>query len=186
MPRKNHSNMLSCLHLVMPFRRNYPKRRSSQLGTVINSYKQVAVDGPASRAAATNITHNVAIGIDDYSGPTANNNEVPTGAVIKNITFLLCFTNLVSVSALLHLNIELKLSGQSSVTPGVVGGNPQRNQVYHTMMKFLGQNQNHNFVVNFKIPKRVQRVREGNVWQLVYRCDTVFASATQAIYKFYR
>ncbi len=54
------------------------------------------------------------------------------------------------------------------------------------MMKFLGQDQNSNFLINFKVPKRVQRMREGDIWQIVYQTDTVFASATQVIYKFYR
>jgi len=169
----------------MVFRSRRRSRRGSSLLTV-QSYKQVTVDGPASRAAATNITHTIALGVDNYTGPSAANSEVPTGAVIKFITIFLTFTNLVSVSSLLHLNIELLHTGQGVATPGAIGGSAIRNQVYHTMMKFLGHDQNSNFMVSFKVPQRVQRMREGDTWILVYRADTVFASATQAIYKFYR
>lgn len=152
----------------------------------IQSYKQQSVDGPASRSAATNINHEFIKGVDNYTGPTAGNNEVPTGATVSSVTILLCFTNLVSVSALLHFTIQLLRSGQSQIEPGAIGGSSQRNQNYFTMMKFLGQNQNSNFILNFKIPKGVQRIREGDKWRLVYRADAVFASATQVIYKYYR
>ncbi len=152
----------------------------------IQSYKQISVDGPASRAAATNIVHLVAQGVDNYAGPTAANNEVPTGAKISSVLLLLGFTNLVAISALLHLNFQFLRSGQSVIVPGAIGGNPQRNQVTDTRMFFLGQNQNSNLMMIIKVPKIFQRIREGDTWRLVYRCDAVFASATQAIYKFYR
>ncbi len=99
---------------------------------------------------------------------------------------MLTFTNLVSVSSLLHLNFVCLRAGIAGITPGAVGGAAQRNTVIHTMMIFLGHDQNNNFMFRIKIPKIYQRVREGDVWQLRYRADTVFASATQAIYKFYR
>ncbi len=152
----------------------------------IQSYKQISVDGPASRAAATNISHTVLVGVDNYTGPSAANNEVPTGAKVMSILIMACFTNLVSVSALLHLNFQCVRAGITGVTPGVIGGTPQRNTVVFTQMKFLGQNQNSNFMWLIKIPRIYQRIREGDVFNLTYRNDAVFASATQAIYKFYR
>ncbi len=152
----------------------------------VQSYKQVTVDGPASRAAATQIFHAFVVGVDDYRGPTAANNEVPTGAKVMSVTIMLAFTNLVSVSSLLHLHVVCTRSGQPVVAPGAVGGDPNRNTVIHTMMKFLGQDQNSNFVFQLRIPKIYQRVRLGDRFLLVYQTDTVFASATQVIYKFYR
>ncbi len=169
--------------MVVPY---HTRRRRMSSMSPIQSYKQISVDGPASRAAATNIVHNLVIGIDNYAGPTAVNNEVPTGAKITSVLLLLGFTNLVSVSALMHLNVQFLRSGQAAITPGAIGGNPQRNQVTDTRMFFIGQNQNSNFMMLVKVPKMFQRIREGDVWKLVYRNDAVFASATQAIYKFYR
>ncbi len=154
--------------------------------TPIQSYKNISVDGPASRAAATNIFHTVLVGTDDYAGPSAANNEVPTGAKVMSMTVMVAFINLVSVSSLLHFNFQFMRSGQAPITPGAIGGNPQRNQVISTFMKFLGQNQNSNFMFSVKIPRVYQRIREGDFWSLAYRADTVFASATQVIYKFYR
>ncbi len=152
----------------------------------IQSYKQITIDGPASRAAATNIFHPVVIGVDNYTGPSAANNEVPTGAKIMSVLIMVAFTNLVSISSLLHLNFTCLRAGIPSITPGAVGGSPQRNTVIFTDMRFLGQDQNSNFIWRLKIPKIYQRIREGDVFQLVYRTDTVFASASQCIYKFYR
>ncbi len=98
--------MPNYLNRVMPFRtrRSY-KRRSRSLGTVIQSFKQQTVDGPASRAAATNIVHTIAVGVDNYTGPSALNNEVPTGAKIMSVNVQAAFTNLVSISALLFFTI---------------------------------------------------------------------------------
>ncbi len=152
----------------------------------IVSYKNQSVDGPASRAAATTITHEILLGVDNYGGPTANNNAVPTGAKVFGGTILLAFTNLVTVSSLLHLNIAMLRSGQAAPSPGAVGGNPNRNCIIYTMMKFLGKDQNSNFLITFKTPRTYQRIREGDRWLILYENDTVFASATQAIIKFYR
>jgi len=168
----------------MPYRRN--RRRSFGAKPVIQSYKQVTVDGPASRAAATNISHTIVAGVDDYAGPTAANNEVPTGAVIKFLTILRSYSVLSNVSSLLHFNLQLLRAGLPAVTPGAVGGSPQRNTIVHTDMKFIGFNQKTNIRLRIKIPPIFQRIREGDLWLIIYRADVVFASATQAIYKFYR
>jgi len=170
---------------VVPYRRSRSRGRRSNLAP-INSYKQISIDGPASRAAATNIAHIFVLGVDNYTGPTASNKEVPTGAKIMSLLIFFAATNLVSVSSLLHLTVQLVRSGQAFQTAGAIGGNPQRNQVIFTHMAFLGKDQNNNYVFRIKIPPIFQRIREGDQWGLHYRTDTVFASATQVIYKFYR
>ncbi len=152
----------------------------------IQSYKQVSVDGPASRAAATNILHGILTGVDNYTGPSAANNEVPTGAKVMSVLVMATFSNLVLISALLHLHIQFFRTGTPVVTPGAVGGSSSRNTIVSTKMFFIGQNQNTSLVFLVKIPKIFQRIREGDTWNIVYRADAVFASATQVIYKFYR
>ncbi len=152
----------------------------------IQSYKQISVDGPASRLAATNIIHTFAKGLDNYVGPTAVNNEMPTGAKVFRIIIMLAFSNLVAINALLHFDIQWNRSSSPIVTPGAVGGNPNRNQITDTRMFFIGKEQNSNLMFSVKVPRIYQRVREGDTWSLVYRCDAVFTSATQVIYKFYR
>ncbi len=171
----------------MPYHyRRGGRSRSRMALRPIDSYKQVTVDGPASRAAATNISHVLVLGVDNYTGPSAANSEVPTGAKVFGILILASFTNLVSISALLHFNVMAIRSGVAAPTPGAIGGSPNRNMVIFTDMKFLGKDQNNNVRLFVKIPKQYQRIREGDQIFLSYRADTVFASATQAIYKFYR
>ncbi len=175
--------MVSYLQLVVPYRRSTRRRQGLN---PVQSYKQVTVDGPASRAPATNITHSLVIGVDNYTGPSANNNEVPTGAKVMSLLLLLCFGSIASPATTLHFTLQLLRSGQGIVTPGAVGGNPQRNQVLYTEMLFVTADQSLNQVVRIKIPKMFQRIREGDVWQLVYSGDTTFTSVTQSIYKFFR
>ncbi len=179
--------MPSCLLPVVPYYYRRGGRRRNSMGLrPIQSYKQINIDGPASRAAATLIQPAILQGVDNYTGPSAANNEVPTGAKVTSFIIFACFTNLVSVSALLHMNVQFLRSGQGAITPGAIGGNAQRNQVVATVMKFLGKDQNSNFTFQVKVPKIYQRIREGDVWRLTYVVDAVFASATQALYKFYR
>ncbi len=152
----------------------------------IQSYKQVTVDGPASRAAATIIIHDVLLGVDNYTGPGASNSEVPTGAKVMSFLLMATYSNLVAVSSLMHFHVQFRRSGTAVVTPGVVGGNPLRNTVTTTRMFFIGKEQNTTMVILVKVPRIYQRIREGDIWSILYSSDTVFASATQAIYKFYR
>ncbi len=152
----------------------------------IQSFKQITVDGPASRAAATDINHRIVLGVDNYTGPSGANDEVPTGAKISSFTLMFTASNLVAISALLHFHVMILRSGMTGPSPGAVGGNPLRNTVIHTRMFFIGKEQNVQMMFQVKIPRLYQRIREGDNWFISYRCDAVFASATQAIYKFYR
>jgi len=173
------------LRRVVPFHRNTNRRRTSGMNP-IQSYKQVSVDGPASRAAATNIIHSYLAGVDNYAGPTAANSEVPTGARVMSVLVMATFSNLVGISALLHFDLQCHRANTPIVVPGVQGGNPERNTVIHTRMFFIGQNQNTSLMFRVKIPRIYQRIREGDSFNIVYRCDAIFTSATQVIYKFYR
>ncbi len=170
----------------MVFRRRTRRRSFSRNLSPIQSFKQITVDGPASRAAATDIAHQFLVGVDDYTGPDANNKIVPTGAKVMSILIFACFTNLVTISSLLHFIVTMSRGSASTPSPGSVGGDNRRNTVIFTHMAFLGKDQNSNFVWRLKIPPIYQRIREGDAWNLKYRTDTVFASATQVIYKFYR
>jgi len=76
-----------------------------RMGTIIQSFKQITVDGPASRIAATNILHPIVVGVDNYTGPDASNANVPTGAKVPSVLLFLSFSQLVSVHVTLHLNL---------------------------------------------------------------------------------
>lgn len=153
---------------------------------MVQSYKQVINQPEASRAA--NVTHSqvLTLGVDNYTGPSANKTEVPTGALVKYIEIQFAPVNLVSVANNCHISIELLRSGQTVTNPRSVGGDPQRNQVHYQMLYNLAQNQNENRVVKFKVPPRFQRVREGDSWTFNRITTAVFTDTIQVIYKFYR
>ncbi len=170
----------------MPYRRRRMAR--SRAPVVIQSYKKVLNFAAASRAAGVQIVHTLAIGTDSVAagqtGPT--DAVVPTGCVLKFIEIQYSVQNLVLISSFTHIGIEMLESGQTAVDPRVVGGNPQRNQVFYQVVKSIGQNQNRDITLRFKIPKRFQRMREGRSWVFVYNPSTVVTDVTQVIYKFYR
>lgn len=156
--------------------------------SVVQSFKKVINEAPTSRPAATTIGRTASVGTDSVAAgqTSATDTAVPTGSVIKYIEFHYSFVNLVNVASFMHLCIQLLHSGQTAVAPNVVGGSPQRNQVFWQAQRCLGQTQNGNMVIRFKIPPKYQRVREGDSWQLTRTCDTVFSDSCQLIYKFYR
>lgn len=155
---------------------------------IVQSYKKVINHAPASRAASTILNFALSEGVDSVAagqtGPTDVN--VPTGAVIKYIEIQYVDVNLVAIASIRHVSIQKLHQGQSTINPALVGGNAQRNQVHMQQMFSVGQNQNSNHVYRFKIPKKFQRVREGDKWQFVVFGDSIHTSAVQAIYKFYR
>ena len=169
----------------MVYRRRRPMRRA--LGQVIQSYKKVLTHAPAS-SAASQIDYDLSSGVDSVaagqtSGTDAN---VPTGAVLKYIEIQYSVQNLVSVAATQYLCIQRVHSGQSNINPSAVGGHAQRNQVHWQLLKMCGQDQNNNMTIRFKVPKKFQRVREGDKWVLSVYTDVTHTHACQVIYKFYR
>lgn len=125
-------------------------------------------------------------GVDNYSGPSAANNEVPTGAIVTGIDIQGSVTNLVAISAYVWISIQQVRSGQSAISPRSAGGDPQRNQVFRQLTRMLGKDQNNNWHIKFRIPKKFQRVREGDNWILTVESDQINGENWQFIYKFYR
>ncbi len=180
--------MLDYLLEVVPFHRAANRRRRSLGINPIQSFKKVLNFAPTSRAAAATIVQVLVQGVDSTAaGQTAPTDPlVPTGSIVKYIEIQFAYTNLVLISLFFHISIQHLRSGQASVSPLLVGGDPQRNQVHWQMLRSLGQTQNGNFVIKFKVPSQFQRVRDGDKWDLVFNGSAVYTQATQVIYKFYR
>ncbi len=170
----------------MPFRRRM--RRSSGPRPVIQSFKKVLNFAPISQSAGSTITRVLVDGTDSVAaGQTGvTDSDVPTGAIIKYIEIQWAVNNLVNTSCFMNMTIQLLHSGQFAISPLVVGGNPQRNQVYHQQLFSIGQSQNSNHIYRFKVPKRVQRVREGDLWVFAHNGSAIHTDSMQVIYKFYR
>ncbi len=154
---------------------------------VIQSFKKV-LNNAETTQPITAVTKQLVLGEDSIAagqtGPT--DPGVPTGSVIKFILIQYSCMNLVNVSNTHHWCIQLLHSGQTIVPPDAVGGNPQRNQVFVQGHMNMGQSQNNNRTIKFKIPRKFQRVREGDSWNFTSKSTQVYTDAMQTIYKFYR
>ncbi len=154
---------------------------------IIKSYKKVLNFAGTSQSVGnhtdvmTNGVDSVAIG---QTGPT--NASIPTGSSVKYIEIQYSGYNGINAAVFVHFSIQLLHNGQSIVDPRLVGGNPQRNQVLHQDLATIGQLQSFNRKFKFKIPKRFQRVRDGDSWEFVYHNSGVINDIKQIIYKVYQ
>ncbi len=168
--------------------RHFGRRRMSMPRPVIKSYKKVIDEAPASRIAATIIDFDLVQGTDSISAGQGSATDVlvPTGSMVKAINIDVPFGYTGTATAFVWISIQHLRANQSTISTRVVGGNPQRNQVFFQQLFMIGENQNHNFHKLFKIPRKFQRVREGDKWIFSYQSDVAHASGMQAIYKFYQ
>ncbi len=165
----------------------YRSRRRSSFRPITKTYKKVLTFAPAAHAAATKIDFPLVTGVDSLAaGQTSvTDSTVPTGSVVSYIEINYSFLNLIAPGSgvFMSLSIQQLLTGQSSLDPRVVGGDPQRNQVFHQEVIAMGSNQNGNRVIRFKIPKNFQRVRDGQRWFFTVIASGVFSDNLQVIYK---
>ena len=164
------------------------RRRSSMTPrTVIQSYKKVLDHAPES---LTVNKHTIILskGLDSITAGqvTPTDADVPVGSVIKGFSIDLAFINIGNTDCFVWVTIQQVHSGQVAVNPRVVGGNPQRNQVFRQIMRGIPPDTNANMHINFKIPKRFQRVRDGDQWAIHYENSEVVSRTAEIIYKFYR
>ncbi len=166
----------------------FRRRRRMRMAPVIQSFKKVLNEAPASRVAGSSILSFVSQGVDSVAaGQTSvTDSNVPTGAVIKYFEIQWALGNVSGGNNFFHCAIELIHSGQTQVNPNTVGGNAQRNQVFFQSLFQLGNDQNGSRTYRFKVPKRFQRVREGDSWRFIRIGSAVYTDSTQIIYKFYR
>ncbi len=162
------------------------RRRSRGPRTIIRSYKKVLNFAPVSSGAGVKFDHGLAAGADSVplgqTGPT--DNTVPTGSIIDYIEIQWGVSNLAAASNFVHITVQNLVSGQAAtVSPILVGGNPQRNQVHHQEMRSIGQGQNMTFVYKFKVPKMLQRMREGSQWFFTVLGTAAYTHSCQVIYK---
>ncbi len=171
----------------MPYRRGR-RRRFSGARPVVQSFKKVLNFAGTSRAAAALVDFVASTGTDSVAAgqTTVTDSAVPTGAEIRYIEWHLSVGNLVAINNFMTVAVQLVRSGQTRISPLLVGGNPQRNQVFHMDLFTIGKEQNTNRIFKFKVPKGFQRVREGDLWTLTITAGAVWTDACLCIYKFYR
>ncbi len=129
----------------------------------------------------------LAVGVDNATlGQTgATDVSVPTGGKIKQINIMSCWGSITGVSTFLHWSIQRILSGQSSLDPTTVGGNPFRRNVMMQGMQCIGDKQNATVDIKYKIPKKFWRLADGDQWAFVTKSSTNVDTVKQAIYKIF-
>ncbi len=155
---------------------------------VIQSFKKIINDAPASRISGSSIQTTLSTGVDSIAagqtGPVDAN--VPTGSLIKFFEIQWSMGNVSGGNNFFNVIIMQVHSGQSIVAPNVVGGSALRNQVFFQQAFQIGTDQNGSRIYRFKVPKKFQRVREGDSWRFIRQGDATYSDAVQVIYKFYR
>lgn len=169
-------------------RHGYRGSRRGSMRPVIQSFKYVVEEAPASVAAGATNTLKMIEGEDSAAaGQTGVTDvKIPTGSIVKAINIDFSAANLVNIAGFVWVSIQKVRSGQSTISPRIVGGNPQRNQVFYQRMFGVGLNQNSNFHKLFKIPPKFQRMSDGDKWNLVTNSDIIRTECAEFIYKFYR
>ncbi len=154
---------------------------------MIRTFKKVLNFAPASHGAGVKVNFDLVQGVDSSTAgqTSATDPVVPTGARVTYIEIQYGVVNLAAAACFVHTSMQSRLSGQSAtVAPNVGGGDDQRNQVYHQEMRSIGQNQNATFVYKWKVPRRIQRIRDASIFSFVILGTTAITDSCQVIYKF--
>ncbi len=161
------------------------RRRSRPQRTITRTYKKVLNFAPASHAAGLAVNNIIVQGVDSATlGQTgATDGTVPTGAIVEEVIIQYGVANLAAVACFHHFCIQYVVGSQSLfVPPNLVGGNNQRNQVLLQGMSSIGQGQNKQINLRYKIPRRFQRIKEAE--QIVFSIlgTTAITDSLQIIY----
>ncbi len=168
--------------MVMPrhFRRRMAMRPN------IKSYKKILYFAPVS--VVPGLTNDILVtGADSLSPGQANQTDglVPTGSNLKLLDIQFNMINTSQQTVSIVMSLQHLRAGQSAIDPRIQGGNPQRNQVHFTKSLFVGENQQVNTHIRFRVPNKFQRVREGDVWAWTYVTDNPVETQNLVIYKFF-
>ncbi len=160
-------------------------RRRSSMRPTIRTFKKVLNFAPASTGAGVQQDQVVITGVDSLAiGQTSPTDAtVPTGSKIAYFEIQLGMANLAAVMMATHLTVQRLVSGQTAISPLLVGGNAQRNQVFYQSLRVTGNGQNQTWTIKFKVPPKFQRMAEGTAWMFSFSSHTASSFVTQIIYK---
>ncbi len=159
--------------------------RSRGMRPTIRTFKKVLNFAPASTGAGVQQDQVVITGVDNLAiGQTSPTDAtVPTGSKIAYFEIQLALTNLSAVFCATHITIQRLVSGQTAISPLLVGGNAQRNQVFMQSLRSTGEGQNQTWTIKFKVPPKFQRMSEGTAWMFSFSSHVSTSFASQIIYK---
>lgn len=150
--------------------------------TLSNKY---IVDGAEASETAGTQQFIIATGTDNavLGQASATDTAIPVGAKITKLDVRAVFGNLVSVNDFIYWTIQKKHTAQGNCPPNAAGGNPLRSNIMLSGLFMVGDNQNRVLNVKYNIPKKMQRLKDGDVWVLVYNLGQITTTAKQAVYK---
>jgi len=168
------------------FRGYRGSRRSSIPRSTVRSAKYIVVVASASEASGTNAV-TMALGTDNATlGQTGvTDTAVPVGAKIASFEIFMPKVNLAATANFITWTIQRTLSGQSVVNPLSAGGNAIRKNILLTGVVGLGEGQNNQLHVKFKIPKKYQRIGDGDVWNIITDNTSAVTTFYYIIYKIF-
>ncbi len=169
------------------FRGSRGGRRGNMPRNSTRSSKFIVDEASASETTGLQVFQ-MAIGEDNATlGQTsAVDTGVPTGSKITKLDIRCSYASLVNVATFIHWAIELRLSGQASLNPLAQGGNPLRTIVMLSGIRSVGQNQNQDIHIVYKIPPKFQRMKDGAQWQWTTNNSQITTAVKQVVYKVYQ
>ncbi len=178
MPVSAALSMMVVIHLIMGFRKR-------QLGTIINSRKEI-IDGTFLGVAAGVVTTvDLASVINDYVGTVGT---VEVGSLIKSL-YLFVQVLPSAGTANVDWNIGKKPLNVVIPTPGATGGDPARKYVLHEEKGIPGNAADGAYPLTFKgvikIPRGRQRMAEGDKIQMKIVGADIYNACVKCIYKVY-
>lgn len=153
----------------------------------IRSKKYVIDEAEASETAGLH-SFFMATGTDNTTlgQSSATDNAVPVGSRIKIFDLRAVFGNLVAVNDFVYWSIQRRVSGQSGINPLSPGGNPLIKNILLSGLFSVGKEQNKTLHIRYKVPKRFQRLGDGDVWTFSYNLGQITTTAKQVVYKVFQ
>ncbi len=130
--------------------------------------------------------HTMCLGADNETlGQTSGlNAAVPVGCKIMLFDIRMPKVNLGAATAnFIHWSIQLTRSGQAVVNPLSAAGNPLRKNIMLSGVLGLGAGQNNSLHIRYKVPKKFQRIADGDVWNIVNNNGLVVSAVYEFVYK---
>ncbi len=174
----------------MPRFRSYRGSRRNSIvprGSTRSVKYQVTQAGASEAAGLQAIT--IYKGKDEETlGQTGvNDTDVPTGSKVTQVELFMPKVNLGAATAnFVTWSIQRTQTGQAVVDPILQAGNPLRRNVMLTGKLGLGAGQNNNLHIKYKIPKKYQRVGDGDVWNIVNNNNLAVSTEYMFIFKVFQ
>ncbi len=171
------------------FRGSRGSRRSSGLpqGST-RSVKYIVEIGGATEATGTTVA-TLAQGVDNTTlGQTGvTDTLIPVGSKITLFDIRMPKVNKAAGTAnFVHWSLQRTVSGQGVINPASAGGNPLRKNIMLSGVLGLGPGQNNSGHIRYRVPKRFQRIGDGDAWTLVNNNLLVVDTAYEFVYKVFQ